>query len=68
MAFEERRRRARFSVTGPKISAMLRFPNGKTHQAEGAIKHATDKPPYEYGVAFTEETMERIIKESFGAA
>lgn len=104
MGASERRRRPRFSVTGPivvkagpeeeeiqgelvdvsllgfrfrstellqvgdTVIATVRFPSGKTHRAEGLVKHASDTPPFDYGVAFTEETMERIIKESFGAA
>lgn len=103
MSTPERRRRARFSVTGPiviltqpdeeiqgelvdvsllgfrfrstellqvgdAVAATVRFPSGKTHRAEGVVKHASETPPFDYGVAFTEETMERIIKESFGVS
>lgn len=50
---------------GEKVSAQVRFPSGKTYATDGVIRHATDVPPYQYGVAFTEPTIERIIKESY---
>lgn len=51
---------------GDAVSATVTFPNGKAHQAAGVVKHASETPPFIYGVAFTEEAMERIIRESFG--
>ena len=50
---------------GEKVSAQVRFPSGKAYATEGVIRHATDVPPYRYGVAFTEPTIERIIKASY---
>lgn len=58
---------ARALDLGERVSATIQFPSGTSYVAEGVIRHATDAPPYCYGVAFTEETMARIIKESFGS-
>ncbi len=51
---------------GEKISATVQFPNGNTYPVEGVIRHATEQLPCCYGVAFTEDTMVRLVKEAFG--
>ena len=52
---------------GEQVSTTVRFPSGKTETVEGVIRHATESLPYCYGVAFTEETTGRLIKDSFGS-
>ena len=49
---------------GDKVLAQVRFPSGKMYATDGVVRHATDMPPYQYGVAFTDATVERIIKEA----
>ena len=61
----------RFSATTPlnvgeQIFATLRFPSGAVHAVEGIIKSvAPGVSSNEYGVVFSSETVERLIKDSF---
>ena len=50
---------------GEKVSTIVKLPGGTTTPVEGVIRHVTETLPYCYGVAFTEETVGRLIKESF---
>lgn len=50
-------------TVGEPIALTLRFPSGKSHVVEGTITTVTQHPPYQYGVAFTSETVERLLRE-----
>ena len=50
---------------GQSVSAHLQFPTGRSHQVEGTIRSISEGPPYQYGVGFSSETVERLIKEAF---
>ncbi len=51
---------------GESVSATVRLPNGNIYAAEGIIRYVAEAGPYCYGVMFTEQTMQRLIKDSFG--
>ncbi len=48
---------------GERVTTTLLLPSGKKRSAEGTIKSTSQNPPYEYGVVFTLETVEQLIKE-----
>ena len=50
---------------GETITTTLRFPSGRTQAVEGMIKSISHGLPYQYGVVFGEQTVERLIKDSF---
>ena len=47
---------------GEPITTSLQFPSGKVHEVAGTIKFVAGVAPFQYGVEFTQETTERIIK------
>ena len=47
------------------IVTTLRFPSGRSHEVSGTIKSIQPPSPYQYGVAFSPETVEQIIKDFF---
>lgn len=47
---------------GERVSTSLRFPSGKVYEVSGDIKFVMGGSPYQYGVAFTQETTEQVIK------
>ncbi len=51
---------------GEKVTVTLRSQDGQTHPTEGIVRHATETAPYCYGVAFTDETVQRLIRTAFG--
>ena len=52
-------------AVGDPVSTTLRFPSGRIHSVHGTIRSVSQGPPCQHGVAFTEETVERLIKDSF---
>ena len=50
-------------AVGDSITAAIVFPSGRTQAVAGTVKSISSSMPYEYGVVFTEETTERIIRE-----
>ncbi len=48
---------------GERITTNLQFPSGKVHEVEGTIRFVTGGSPFQYGVEFTGQTTERIIKD-----
>ena len=50
-------------AVGDLVMTHLVFPSGRSQKVEGTIKSIASSVPYHYGVVFTEETTERIIRE-----
>ena len=50
-------------AVGDLVMTNLVFPSGRTQVVEGTVKSIASSAPYQYGVVFTEETTERIIRE-----
>ena len=50
-------------TVGEAVSTTIKFPSGKTHTVEGVIRFITAGAPYQYGVAFSQGTTERVIKD-----
>lgn len=50
---------------GERLSATIRFPSGSAHAVEGTVTSVRQHETFEYGVAFTPQTVERLIKDLF---
>ena len=50
-------------AVGETVTTNLVFPSGRAQVVEGTVKTVSSSMPYHYGVIFSQQTTERIIRE-----